>query len=75
MNREHQINNSVLLANLNTCIDEEDITESIIEMSDKINKIESASGRSPHTFGMRKEVAKLVEKLTYSENQRKIHHR
>jgi hypothetical protein len=73
MNREHQINNSVLLANLNTCIDEEDITESIIEMSDKINKIESASGRSPHTFGMRKEVAKLVEKLTYSENQRKIH--
>jgi hypothetical protein len=72
MNREYLITNSVLLANLDTYINEDQISGSIIELNNEINRIESVSGPSRRTNKMRNEIAKLEDQLAYSKNQGKI---
>jgi hypothetical protein len=65
MNREHLVNNSRLLKNLDTYINEDKLMSSISELSNEVNKIESFSGRSLHTIKMRNEIAKLEDQLSY----------
>ena len=69
MNREHLVDNCRLLRNLNTYIDEEGILRSISQLSNEVDKIESASGRSQRTIKMRNEIGKLEDQLSYSKNQ------
>jgi hypothetical protein len=69
MNRAHLVENCRLLRNLNTYIDEDRLMRSISQLSNEIDKIESASGRSLRTNKMRNEIAKLEDQLSYSKNQ------
>jgi t-SNARE complex subunit (syntaxin) len=69
MGSGHLVNNSRLLKNLNTYIKEDQLLSSISQLSNEVNKIESASGRSLHTIKMRSEIAKLEDLLSYTKNQ------
>jgi hypothetical protein len=69
MNRAHLVENCRLLRNLNSYIDEDRLMRSISQLSNEIDKIESASGRSLRTNKMRNEIAKLEDQLSYSKNQ------
>jgi hypothetical protein len=69
MTREYLVNNSRLLKNLNASINEDDIFSSISQLSNEVNKIESASGRSLRTIKLRNEIEKLEDQLSYSKNQ------
>ena len=69
MNREQESKGSLLLSNLNTYISKNKITESILALCRKINKIESTSGKSVHTIQMRKEVEMLEDKLAYCKGK------
>ena len=69
MNREHLVNNSRLLKNLNTYINEDQLMSSISQLRNEIFKIESVSGRSLRTIKLRNEIARLENQLSYSKNQ------
>ncbi len=69
MTRRHLVNNSRLLKNLNTSINEDQLSSSISQLSNEVNKIESASGRSLRTIKMRNEIAMLEDQISYSKNQ------
>ena len=69
MTRGNLINNSKLLKNLNTYINEDHLLSTISQLSNEVNKIESVSGRSLHTIKMCNEIAKLEDQLSYSNNQ------
>ena len=69
MTRGYLINNSRLLKNLNTYINEDHLLSTISQLSNEVNKIESVSGRSLHTIKMRSEIAKLEDQLSYSKYQ------
>ena len=69
MAREYLVNNSRLLNNLNTYINEDHLLSSIKRLSNEANKIESVSGRSLRTIKMRNEITKLEDQLSYSKNQ------
>ncbi len=69
MTRRHLVNNSRLLGNLNTSINEDQLSSSISQLSNEVNKIESASGRSLRTIKMRNEIAMLKDQIRYSKNQ------
>ncbi len=73
MERSHLLTNSQLLANLNTYINEDQVSDSIIELKNDLNRIESATGPSKRTNKMRNEIAKLEDLLAYCKNQGKIH--
>ena len=49
--------------------DEEDITQSITKLRIEVNRIESTTGPSKRTHGMRTEIERLESQLAYSENQ------
>ena len=69
MTRGYLINNSRLLKNLNTYINEDHLLSTISQLSNEVNKIESVSGRSLHTIKMRSEIAKLEDQLSYTKNK------
>ncbi len=69
MAREYLVNNSRLLNNLNTYINEDHLLSSIKRLSNEANKIESVSGRSLRTIKIRNEIARLEGQLAYSKNQ------
>jgi hypothetical protein len=69
MTRGHLINNSRLLKNLNTFINEDHIFSSISQLRNEVYKIESVSGRSLRTIKLRDEIARLEDQLSYSKNQ------
>jgi len=69
MTRGNLINNSRLLKNLNTYINEDHLLSTISQLSNEVNNIESISGRSQHTIKIRNEIAKLEDQLSYSKNQ------
>ena len=69
MSREQLINNSRLLTNLDTHLNEDQLSSSIAQLSSEVNKIESVSGRSLHTIKIRSEITKLEDKLAYTRNQ------
>lgn len=60
-----------LLDNLNSCIDEQRVSESISKLTREIGKIESASGPSKRTLQMRHEVERLESLLDYSRQHTK----
>jgi len=62
-------NNSRLLTNLDTHLNEDQLSSSIAQLSSEVNKIESVSGRSLHTIKIRSEITKLEDKLAYTRNQ------
>ena len=69
MTRGHLINNSRLLKNLNTFINEDHLFSSISQLRNEVYKIESVSGRSLRTIKLRGEIARLEDQLSYSKNQ------
>ena len=69
MTKEHLTANSRLLQKLNTHINEDQVFISISRLTQEVEKIETFSGRSVHTINMRNEIAKLEEKLAYSNDQ------
>ncbi len=69
MNRWHLINNSRLLKNLNTSVNEAHISSTISQLRKEVFKIESVSGRSVRTIKLRNEIAKLEDLLSYSKDQ------
>ena len=69
MTRRHLVNNSRLLRNLNTSINEDQLSSSISQLSNEVSKIESASGRLLRTIKMRNEIAMLKDQIRYSKNQ------
>ena len=69
MDRGHLVNNSRLLRNLNTCIDEDRLMHTISQLSSQVDKIESVSGPSRRTIKLRNEIARLEDQLSYSKNQ------
>jgi len=69
MTQGYLVNNSRLLKNLNTYINEDHLLSTISQLCTEVNKIESVSGRSLHTIKMRNEIAKLEDRLSYSKNQ------
>lgn len=62
-------NNSRLLTNLDTHLNEDQLSSSIAQLSSEVNKIESVSGRSLHTIKIRSEITMLEDKLAYTRNQ------
>ena len=72
MESSHQASNSVLLSNLNTYINEDEITKSIFESKNTIDKIETFSGPSTRTQLLRKDLVKLENLLAYSKDQSNI---
>jgi hypothetical protein len=69
MDRGHLVENCRLLRHLNTQLDEDHLMRSIFQLSNELDKIESASGRSLRTNKMQNEIAKLEDQLSYSKNQ------
>ena len=69
MSRAHLVNNSRLLKNLNTSVNEDHISNSISQLRNEVFKIESVSGRSLRTIKLRNEITKLEDQLSYSRNQ------
>ena len=69
MNSGHLVINSKLLESLNTYINEDEISDSIVKLSTEVEKIELVSGKSARTSGIRQEIANLEDQLTYSRNQ------
>jgi len=69
MTRARLVNNSRLLKNLNTYINEDHIFSSISQLRNEVFKIESVSGRSLRTIKLRNEIARLEDQLSYSKNQ------
>ena len=69
MSRTHLFNNSRLLQNLNTSVNEDHIFSTISQLRKEVFKIESVSGRSLRTIKLRDEIAKLENQLSYSKNQ------
>ena len=72
MEPEHLHTNSWLLENLDTYINEDQISGSIIRLNNEINRIELISGQSRRTNKMRIEIEKLGDLLAYSRNQANI---
>lgn len=72
MNRGHLVNNSRLLNNLNTDVNEDQLLSSISNLSDEVYKIESVSGRSLRTIKMRNEIAMLQDQICYCKKQAKL---
>ena len=64
MDRGHLVNNSRLLRNLNTCIDEDRLMHTISQLSSQVDKIESVSGPSRRTIKLRNEIARLEDQLS-----------
>ena len=73
MTQGYLINNSRLLKNLDTYINEDHLLSTISQLSNEVNKIESVSGRSLHTIKMRSEIAKLEDQLSYTRNKTNLH--
>ena len=69
MTRRHLINNSILLKNLKTTVNETHISGTISQLRKEVFKIESVSGRSIRTIKLRNEIAKLEDQLSYSKDQ------
>lgn len=69
MTRTHLSNNSRLLKNLNTSVDEDHIFSTISHLRKEVFKIESVSGRSLRTIKLRNEIAKLEDQISYSRSQ------
>ncbi len=69
MTQGHLVNNSRLLKNLNTSVNEDHIFSSISQLRHEVYKIESVSGRSLRTIKLRNEIAGLEDQLSYSKNQ------
>ena len=65
----HQVDNSRLLRDLNTSVNENHIFSTINQLRKEVYKIESVSGRSLRTIKLRNEIAKLEEQLSYSKIQ------
>ncbi len=63
-----------LLDNLNYCIDEERVSDSISRLNLEIGKIESTSGPSKRTLLMRHEVERLESLLNYSRRHTELRH-
>ena len=72
MGSDHLIYNCRLVKGLNTYINEDQLMGSIEQLNSEVNKIESISGRSLHTLQMRSEIAKLEDRLSYTQNQAKL---
>ena len=73
MTRAHLVNNSRLLKNLNTSVNEDHIFSSISQIREEVYKIESISGRSLRTIKLRNEIARLEDQLSYSKKQSNLH--
>ena len=58
-----------LLDKLNSCVDEQQVSETIDRLNREIGKIESTSGPSKRTLLMRHEVERLRSLLNYSQQQ------
>lgn len=69
MTRAHLVNNSRLLENLDTSVNEDEIFSSISQLRKQVYKIESVSGRSLRTIKLRNEIARLEDQLSYSKKQ------
>ena len=69
MNQRHLATNSRLLQNLNTYIDEDQISSSILILRADVHKLESATGPSLRTIKMHNEIAKLEDQLEYCKEQ------
>ena len=65
----HQVDNSRLLRDLNTSVNENHIFSTISQLRKEVYKIESVSGRSLRTIKLRNEIATLEEQLSYSKIQ------
>ena len=61
--------NSRLIQNLNTCLNEDQISNSISQLSGQVKQIESVSGPSLRTIKLRNEIEKLEDKLAYCRAQ------
>ena len=72
MSQDQLINNSRLLTNLDTHLNEDQLLSSISQLNSEVNKIELVSGRSLHTIKMRSEITKLEDRLSYTRNQTKL---
>ena len=75
MDRGHLVENCSLLRHLDTHIDVDRVTRSIVQLRNELDKIESVSGRSLRTNKMRIEVQKLENQLSYGKNQSNHHTR
>ena len=75
MNQGHPDTNCWLLQHLNTYINEDEISRSILVLRHEIRKIESVSGPSLRTIKMHNEITKLEDQLTYSKDQASLHTR
>lgn len=64
-----------LLDKLNSCIDEQQVSESIDRLNREIGKIESTSGPSKRTLQMRHEVERLESLLNYSQQHLEVRRR
>ena len=72
MNPGYLVTNSLLLANLNTYISEDEISASISELRIEFDRINSVSGPSVRTLRIDNEIIKLEEQLAYSKSQANI---
>ena len=61
--------NSHLIRNLNTCINEDQISNSLNRLSSQVKQIESVSGPSLRTIKLRNEIEKLEDKLAFCREQ------
>lgn len=61
--------NSHLLRSLNSQVNQEEISSSILKLSAEVNKIESVSGPSRRTFNMRREIEKLEDLMSYCKSR------
>ena len=75
MDRGHLVKNCSLLRHLDTYIDVDRLTRSIVQLRNELDIIESVSGRSQRTNKMRIEVQKLENQLSYGKNQSNHHTR
>lgn len=69
MNQERRLPNSLLLADLNAYISEDQISSAIIKLGNEVNSIESVCGPSFRTSNIRDEIAKLEEQLDNCNNR------
>ena len=71
-NREYPTVICRLVDSLNSQVDEVQVADAIDRLNQAIGKIESASGPSKRTLGMRQEVARLESLLDYSRQHLRI---
>lgn len=69
MEREKLWLNSHLIQSLNTCLNEDHISNSISQLSGQVKQIESVSGPSLRTIKLRNKIENLEDKLAYCIEQ------